>query len=79
MRELLRSPLGAHEAFIAAYDRLSGLARVARRPAVLAAAVDDRARVVEAVLVESGDVSLRQLVLYAQAESPDTAPVSARA
>ena len=53
--ELLRSrPLQAREAFIAAYDRLRELARIARRPAVLVAAVDGRARVVEAVLVESG-------------------------
>lgn len=93
MLELLRSPLGAHEAFIAAYDRLSGLARIARRPAVLAVAVDERARVLQAVVVESGhslvigrhtecglrltsrDVSLRQLVLYAQPESPGAAPI----
>ncbi|AKI98528.1 pSer/pThr/pTyr-binding forkhead associated (FHA) protein [Archangium gephyra] len=48
------SPLDAHDAFISAYDRLSGLARIARQPAVLAVAVDAHARVVEAVLVESG-------------------------
>ncbi|HYO59228.1 FHA domain-containing protein [Archangium sp.] len=47
-------PLEMREAFIAAYDRLSGLARGARRPAVLVAAVDGRARVVEAMSVESG-------------------------
>jgi hypothetical protein len=91
--ESLRSPLGAQEAFIAAYDRLSGLARIARHPTVLAVAVDERARVLQAVIVESGHsliigrhtecglrltsdgVSLRQLALYAQPESPDTAPV----
>ncbi len=49
------SPLGAREAFIVAHDRLKGLARIARCPAVLVAAVDERARVVGAVIVESGD------------------------
>ncbi len=48
-------PLGAREAFIVAHDRLKGLARIARGPAVLVAAVDERARVVGAVIVESGD------------------------
>ncbi|HEX5752896.1 MAG TPA: FHA domain-containing protein [Archangium sp.] len=48
------SPLDAHDAFISAYDRLRGLAHLARQPAVLAVAVDAHARVVEAVLVESG-------------------------
>lgn len=52
--ELRARPLEAREAFIAAYDRLRELASIARRPAVLVAAVDGRARVVEAVLVESG-------------------------
>jgi hypothetical protein len=47
-------PLNAHAAFIAAYDRLSGLASIAPRPAVLVAAVNARARVVEAVIVEAG-------------------------
>ncbi|HVG62543.1 MAG TPA: FHA domain-containing protein [Hyalangium sp.] len=47
-------PLDAHAAFIAAYDRLSGLASIAPRPAVLVAAVDSRASVVEAVIVEAG-------------------------
>jgi hypothetical protein len=47
-------PLEMREAFITAYDRLSGLARGARRPAVLVAAVDGRARVVEAMSIESG-------------------------
>jgi len=47
-------PLDAHAAFIAAYDRLSGLAGIARRPAVLVAAVDAHARVGEAVVVEAG-------------------------
>ncbi|MGZ3457635.1 MAG: FHA domain-containing protein [Archangium sp.] len=46
--------LEMREAFIAAYDRLRGLARRSRRPAVLVAAVDGRARVVEARSVESG-------------------------
>jgi len=86
-------PLGAREAFIVAHDRLKGLARIARCPAVLVAAVDERARVVGAVIVESGDslvigrhtrcglrlesntVSLRQLAVYARAESPGAAPV----
>ncbi|WNG41262.1 FHA domain-containing protein [Archangium violaceum] len=48
------SPLGAHEAFLAAYARLSKLARLSQRPAVLVAAVDSSARVVEVVLVASG-------------------------
>lgn len=48
------SPLGAHEAFLAAYERLSKLARLARHPAVLVAAVDGSARVVEAVPVAAG-------------------------
>jgi hypothetical protein len=47
-------PLDAHAAFIAAYDRLSGLAGSAPRPSVLVAAVNARARVVEAVIVEAG-------------------------
>lgn len=47
-------PLEAREAFLAAYERLGELARLARRPAVLVAAVDERARVVDAALVESG-------------------------
>jgi hypothetical protein len=47
--------LGAHDAFIVAYDRLSGLASIARNPAVLVAAVDSRARVVEAVILEAGE------------------------
>jgi hypothetical protein len=47
-------PLDAHAAFIAAYDRLSGLAGIAPRPAVLVAAVNARARVIEAVIVEAG-------------------------
>jgi hypothetical protein len=51
---LASRPLDAHAAFIAAYDRLSGLAGIARRPAVLVAAVDHQARVVEAVIVEAG-------------------------
>jgi hypothetical protein len=42
------------EAFSAAYSRLSALAHGARRPAVLVAAVDDHARVVDAARVESG-------------------------
>ena len=54
-------PLEMREAFIAAYDRLRGLARGARRPAVLVAAVDGRARVVDAMCVESGH-SLRLTV-----------------
>ncbi|MFE8603679.1 FHA domain-containing protein [Archangium violaceum] len=49
-----RSPLDAHGAFISAHDRLRGLAYIARRPAVLAVAVDGHARVIEAVIVESG-------------------------
>jgi hypothetical protein len=87
------SPLDAHDAFISAYDRLRGLAQIARQPAVLAVAVDAHARVVEAVLVESGhslvigrhtgcglrlmssDVSLRHLVLHAQSDAPEVAPV----
>src|SRR5262245_45886772 len=48
------SPLDAHAAFIAAYDRLSGLVGIVRRPSVLVAAVDSRARVAEAVVVEAG-------------------------
>ena len=48
-------PLGAREAFIVAHDRLKELARIARCPAVLVAAVDERARVVGTVIVESGD------------------------
>jgi hypothetical protein len=51
---LPRPLLEMREAFIAAYERLRGLARVARRPAVLVAAVDDRARVVDAMSVGSG-------------------------
>lgn len=47
-------PLDAHAAFIAAYDRLSGLAGIVQRPAVLVAAVDVHARVCEAVVVEAG-------------------------
>ena len=47
-------PLDAHAAFIAAYDRLSGLAGIVQRPSVLVAAVDVRARVCEAVVVEAG-------------------------
>jgi|GEM_PF-3365071 len=47
-------PLDAHEAFIAAYDRLSGLAGIVRLPSVLVAAVDAHARVIEAVVVEAG-------------------------
>jgi hypothetical protein len=47
-------PLDAHAAFIAAYDRLSGLAGIVQRPAVLVAAVDVRARVCEVVVVEAG-------------------------
>lgn len=47
-------PLDAHAAFIAAYDRLSGLASIAPRPSVLVAAVNASARVVEAVVVEAG-------------------------
>jgi hypothetical protein len=47
-------PLEMREAFLAAYERLRGLARGARGPAVLVAAVDDRARVVDAVSVGSG-------------------------
>ncbi|WP_158502038.1 FHA domain-containing protein [Vitiosangium sp. GDMCC 1.1324] len=50
----LRPPLDMREAFIAAYECLSGLVRAARRPAVLVAAVDDRARVVGAVSIGSG-------------------------
>jgi hypothetical protein len=46
--------LGAREAFIVAYDRLRGLASIVKRPAVLVAAVDGLARVVEAVVVEAG-------------------------
>ncbi len=46
--------LNAHEAFIVAYDRLNGLSRIARAPAVLVAAVDARAHVVAAVIVEAG-------------------------
>ncbi|HYO70727.1 MAG TPA: FHA domain-containing protein [Archangium sp.] len=48
------SPLEAQDTFISAYGRLRELARVARQPAVLAVAVDAHARVVEAVIVESG-------------------------
>lgn len=48
-------PLEMREAFIAAYACLSGLAREARRPAVLVAAVDDGGQVVDAVGLESGD------------------------
>lgn len=48
------SPLEMREAFIAAYERLRGLARGARSPAVLVAAVDDRGRVVDSVSVGSG-------------------------
>ncbi len=52
---LPRQPLlDMREAFIAAYERLRGLARVARGPAVLVAAVDDRANVVDAMSVGSG-------------------------
>lgn len=47
-------PLPARAAFIAAYDRLSGLAGIVQRPAVLVAAVDAHARVCEAVVVEAG-------------------------
>lgn len=50
----LSRPLDAHDAFIAAYDRLNGLAKIARRPAVLVAAVAAHARVVEAVVLEAG-------------------------
>jgi hypothetical protein len=54
LKDLQRPPLDAHQAFIAAYDRLNGLARLARTPAVLVAAVDDGGRVLEAVIVEAG-------------------------
>ena len=56
LSHLLPAPrlLDAHEAFIVAYDRLSGLSRIARAPAVLVAAVDARAHVVAAVIVEAG-------------------------
>jgi len=47
-------PFDAHAAFIAAYDRLSALASIARGAGVLVVAVDPRARVVESVIVESG-------------------------
>lgn len=47
-------PLEMREAFIAAYDWLRKLARGARHPAVLVAAVDGHARVVDAMSVESG-------------------------
>ncbi len=47
-------PLEMREAFLAAYSRLSALAHGARRPAVLVAAVDGHARVVEVACVESG-------------------------
>ncbi len=54
LEESRQRPLDAHAAFIAAYDRLSGLAGIAPRPSVLVAAVNARARVVEAVVVEAG-------------------------
>ncbi|HEX5751832.1 MAG TPA: FHA domain-containing protein [Archangium sp.] len=50
----LYSPLEMREAFIAAHEWLSMLARQARRPMVLVAAVDVHARVVDAVGLGSG-------------------------
>ncbi len=47
-------PLGAREAFTVAYERLSELSRAARGPAVLVAAVDELAHVVQAVIIEAG-------------------------
>jgi hypothetical protein len=47
-------PFDAHAAFLAAYDRLNSLARIARGAAVLVVAVAPHARVVESVIVESG-------------------------
>jgi hypothetical protein len=52
--ELRCRPLTAHEAFLAAYERLGELARFARRPAALVVAVDQRGRVVDGAVVESG-------------------------
>lgn len=45
---------GAREAFLLAYDRLAELASAARRPSFVVGAVDDRSRLVDAVLLEAG-------------------------
>ncbi|HYO69108.1 MAG TPA: FHA domain-containing protein [Archangium sp.] len=50
----LHRPLEMREAFIAAHGWLSGLAREAQRPSVLVAAVDEHARVVDAVELGAG-------------------------
>lgn len=47
-----RQPLGPRESFLVAYDRLALLASVVRGPAVVVAAVDPSARVVESLVLQ---------------------------